>query len=260
MFHAQDLLHRLIGLRFGHPIYLFQQIGSTNDQARRLADADAPEGLLVVAEEQTAGRGRANRRWLTPPGTALALSLVLRPPLSAGLAARVTMLAGLAVCEAAERVAGLRADLKWPNDVLIGGRKVAGILVESAFRGDALEYAVVGLGINVSWAPEPGTVDFPATSLEAEAGRPVDRLNLLRAVLGALEARYEGLAGEQLFADWRARLALLGEPVELLTEAGTLAGIAEDVAPDGALIIRTAAGARQHVLAGEVRLRPARAD
>ena len=110
--HAQDLLHRLTGLRFGHPVYLYQQIGSTNDEARRLAQARAPEGLLVVADTQTAGHGRAGRRWLTPPGSALAFSLVLRPSVAPAQAARLTMLAGLAVCDAIEQVAGVPAALK----------------------------------------------------------------------------------------------------------------------------------------------------
>ncbi|MBL8056362.1 MAG: biotin--[acetyl-CoA-carboxylase] ligase [Anaerolineales bacterium] len=260
MLHAPDLLHRLIGLRFGRPVYLFQHLGSTNDQARRLAEGGAPEGLMVVAEEQTAGRGRLQRRWLTPPGSALAVSLVLRPPLTAAQAMRLTMLAGLAVCEAAERVAGLRPELKWPNDVLIGGRKTAGILVDSAFTGDALEYAVLGIGVNVSWAPAPEAVDFPATCLEAEAGRPVDRLTLLRALLTAVETRYDALAGEAVFADWRARLGRLGAPAELHTEAGRLIGVAEDVTPEGALVFRTEAGEVRHVLAGDLRLRPRQAD
>lgn len=260
MLHAPDLLHRLIGLRFGRPVYLFQHLGSTNDQARQLAEGGAPEGLMVVAEEQTAGRGRNQRRWLTPPGSALAFSLVLRPPLRADQATRLTMLAGLAVCEAAELVAGLRAELKWPNDVLLGGRKAAGILVESAFRGESLEYAVAGIGINVSWAPAAAEVEFPATCLEAEAGRPVDRLTLLRAVLAALEARYDALAGDDVFAAWRARLTLLGAPAELHTATGRITGVAEDVAPDGALLFRTEAGELQRVLAGDLRLRPAQAD
>ncbi len=256
MFHAQDLVHRLVGLRLAHPLYLFQQIGSTNDQARQLADGGAPEGLLVVAEEQTGGRGRGGRRWLTPPGSALAVSVVLRPPLPAGQAARVTMLAGLAVCEAVELVAGVRADLKWPNDVLIGGRKTAGILVDSAFRGAVLEYAVLGIGLNVSWAPDDTQVEFPATCLEAAAGRSVDRLTLLRALLSALQTRYADLAGEQLFADWRARLTLLGAPVTVHTAAETLAGQALDVEPDGALLVQLTTGETRRLLAADVHLRP----
>jgi BirA family biotin operon repressor/biotin-[acetyl-CoA-carboxylase] ligase len=257
MFHAPDLLHELTGLRFAHPIYVYQQIGSTNDQARQFAAAGGPEGLLVVADEQTAGRGRRERRWLTPPGTALALSVVMRPALPAARSTRLVMVAGLAVCDAVEQTAGLRPALKWPNDVLIGGRKAAGILVESALAGEAVEYAVAGIGLNVSWAPGAEDVDFPATCLEAEAGRVVGRRELLRAVLAALEARYLQLDTEALYLDWRAHLAYIDTPVELRTETEVLAGRIQDVDPDGALVFRTEAGEARHVLAGDVHLRPA---
>jgi BirA family biotin operon repressor/biotin-[acetyl-CoA-carboxylase] ligase len=257
MFHAPALLHRLTGLRFAHPLYLYQQIGSTNDEAKRLAEAGAPQGLLVVAEEQTAGRGRAGRRWITPAGTAIAFSLVLRPELPARRAMRLTMLAGLAACEAIEQVTGLRANLKWPNDVLVSGKKVAGILVEAALDGDRVGHAVLGLGMNVSLAPPPEAVDFPATSLEAEAGREIDRFHLLRAILSRLEARYASLEAESLHADWHARLALMEQAVIVRTTDGDYAGRAEGVDPDGALLFRLESGESLRLLAGDVRLRPA---
>ncbi len=257
MFHAQTLLHGLVGLRFAHPIYLYQQIGSTNDEAKVLAEAGAPEGLLIVAEQQTAGRGRAGRTWQTPAGTQVAFSLVLRPDLPARLATRVVMLAGLAACEAVEQITGLRADLKWPNDVLLGGRKVAGILVESAFRDDRLAYAVLGLGLNVSWAPAPEEADFAATSLEAEARRAVDRLKLLRALLAALEVRYPALADPALVADWQARLTLLHTPIVVQADDRQVAGRATGVTPEGALIVQANDGETHQFLAGDVKLRAA---
>src|SRR4029079_9626473 len=130
--HAPALLHALSGLRFGHPVHLYQHIGSTQDEARRQARAGAPEGLLIVAEEQTDGRGRAGRRWVTAHGTALAFSLVLRPSTTAARGGELSMLAGLAVCEAVEQISGLPAVLKWPNDILVGGKKAGGIIAESA--------------------------------------------------------------------------------------------------------------------------------
>ena len=256
MLHAQDVLHGLTGLRWGHPIYLFQQIGSTNDHAKQLAEGGAPEGLLVLAEEQTAGRGRMNRRWLTPPGTALALSLILRPTLPAGQWPRLIMLAGVAACEALEQTAGVTAQLKWPNDILLSGKKAGGILVEGAFSGEALDYAVLGLGLNVSWSPE--AVDFPATNVQAECGQIVDRVRLLRALLTRLEAWGAGLTAPALFEAWRARLLWLGEPIVIHAPEGELQGYAENVDEDGALRVRLASGEMRRVLAGDVQLRPAR--
>lgn len=256
MFHAQTLVHGLTGLRFGHPVYLFQQIGSTNDEAKRLADGGGQEGLIVVAEEQTAGRGRAGRKWITPPGTAIALSVILRPSLPVERVLRLTLLAGVALCNAIEQVTGLRADLKWPNDVLLSDKKVAGILVESALLGDRLEYAVIGLGVNVSFAPSLPEVDLPATSLQAEAGREVDRLKLLRAILACLEAHYPSLTDEALFEAWRARLTMMGTPMVVRTESGDHRGRAEGVDPEGALIFRLDSGETLRLLAGDAHLRP----
>ena len=265
--HAQSLLHGLTGLRFGHPVHVYQQIGSTNDEARRLAQAGAPEGLLVVAEEQSAGRGRAGRRWITPAGGALAFSLVLRPAAPVAQAARLTMIAGLAVCEAIEQTVGVRATLKWPNDILLDGQKTGGILVEAVTTagdeaGGRLEYAIVGIGVNVAAAPEPEQVGFPATALQARAGRPVDRLQLVRAILRRLEAHYPAVTAADphpLHSAWSARLAWLGEPVVALTAAGEYAGRAEGTDPDGALVIRLETGERVRVMAGDVRLRLAQA-
>ncbi len=257
MLHAPELLHSLAGLRFGHPVYLFQQIGSTNDHAKQLAEGGAPEGLLMVAEEQTAGRGRNGRTWLTPPGAALAFSLILRPTLSAARLARLTMWAGVAACEAIELLTSARAGLKWPNDVLLSGKKVAGILVEGALNGEMLDYAVLGLGLNLTWSPDPAAVDFPATDLQTETGQAVDRLKLLRALLARLEAWYTAVDDPALFAAWQARLQLMGQAIHLRTPEGEWPGRAEGVDAEGALLVRLESGETRRVLAGDVHLRPA---
>jgi BirA family biotin operon repressor/biotin-[acetyl-CoA-carboxylase] ligase len=253
--HAPALVHGLSGLRLGHPVHLYQQIGSTQDEARLRARSGAPEGLLIVAEQQTAGRGRAGRQWVTAHGTALAFSLLLRPAGGAALGGELSMLGGLAVCEAIEQVVGLPALLKWPNDILVGAKKAGGILVEAATTGESLEYALLGIGLNVLSAPPAGAVDFPATSLEAEAGRPVDRLRLLRAILERLEAHYPLAADGKLHGQWAARLAWLGESVVAHTPDGDVAGQAEGTDADGALVVRLDSGARVRVVAGDVRLR-----
>jgi len=260
MFQPMTLNQSLAGLRLGQPVFFYRRIGSTNDEAKRLAESGAPEGSLVITEEQTAGRGRSGRKWLTPPGTALALSLILRPGsprLPAEQAARLNMLAGLAVCEAIEAVTSLRAALKWPNDVLVAKKKAVGILVESVFAGQRLDYVILGIGVNVSFNPPPEQVQFPATCLEAEAGREVDRLSLLKMLLTRLEARYRSASSGALYADWRARLTMMGELVIIQTAAGDQSGRMEDVTPDGALILKLDSGETLRVLVGDAHLRPA---
>jgi BirA family biotin operon repressor/biotin-[acetyl-CoA-carboxylase] ligase len=258
LLHAEALLHYLANLQLGHPVYLFRTIGSTNDEAKLLAESGAPEGLLVIAEEQTAGRGRAGRSWITPPGHSLAFSLVLRPNLPADRATQLTMLAGLAACNAIEQVTPLQAKLKWPNDVVIAGKKAAGLLLETSLKNDRLDYAVLGLGLNVSLAPPPEAVDFPATCLKTEAAIEVNRMELLRLILEHLEKLYPqlGPADTPLYDAWRQRLAFLGEPIIVRTAEGDRSGRLEGVTPQGALILRQETGEDLVVLAGDVRLRP----
>jgi BirA family biotin operon repressor/biotin-[acetyl-CoA-carboxylase] ligase len=249
--------HALTGLRFGQPVHVHASLGSTNDEAKRLADAGAPEGVLVLAETQTAGRGRQGRRWLTPPGTALALSLLLRPVLEPQHATRVTMLAGLAVCEALEQAAGIQPALKWPNDVLLDGRKAGGILVETGLSGEQLDYVVVGIGLNVSAAPPPEAVLFPATAVATATGRPVDRLALLRAILERLEAGYGDLPplSNRLHSAWRQRLVWVGERVVAQSAEGDYHGVVTGAAEDGALLLKLDTGEVVRIVAGNVSVR-----
>ncbi len=257
---APALRQTLAGLRLGNPLHVYGVTGSTNDDARRLAEGGAPEGALVVAETQTAGRGRSGRRWITPPGTGLAFSLVLRPPLAAENSAWLMMLAGVAVCAAVEQAAGVAARLKWPNDVLAGDDKAGGILLETALAGARLDYALLGIGLNVSAAPPREAVNFPATSLAAAAGRPVARGPLLRAVLEQFEAGYQHLlaaGASPLLGAWRGRLAWLGQRVVAHTPDGAIEGTAERAEPDGALILRLDSGEARRVVAGDLSLRQA---
>jgi BirA family biotin operon repressor/biotin-[acetyl-CoA-carboxylase] ligase len=260
-------------------------VGSTMDVARELLGIlpDVALPLLVTAEEQTAGRGRNGRRWEAPPGSALLLSLALRPtwlPPQRGVA--LVWMAATALCEAVEEAAGAPAALKWPNDLLLprphaglapleaaraaaasgsldGYAKAAGLLLELSLGAQGIDWAIIGCGINVAAAPPAGQVRFPATSLEAAAGRPVSRVALLRSLLARLD-HWHGrlLAGdeESLFAAWRARIAGLGGPVRVEMAAGPLEGRAEGVDDTGALLIRDGAGALHAVSTGDVGLTP----
>jgi len=254
---------------FGRELVCLPRTGSTNDVARELAAQGAPEGTVVVADEQVAGRGRMGRRWLAPSGTCLLCSILFRPDLLPTQAQRLTELCSLATADAVEQIANLHAAIKWPNDLIISNpesgvsgsgswewRKLGGILTESGVMEERLEFVVVGIGVNVNVEPEVLPSLAPdATSVLAEVGRPADRVALLVALLSGVERRYERLrAGASPHAEWAARLATLGQPVTLTTSDGTLTGVAEAVGEDGALLLRTPDGTLRRFLFGDVTL------
>jgi BirA family biotin operon repressor/biotin-[acetyl-CoA-carboxylase] ligase len=261
-------------------IRYFSKVGSTNDLAARWARAGAQDFSLVVADEQTAGRGRLNRRWFTPPGSGLAFSLILRPEdLPAGLISaplqseqhsfttRLTALGALAVCETLNQVLSpvLPAQIKWPNDVIATRRKLAGVLVELHWSGDQLQAAVLGIGVNVTPAsvPPPGELYFPATCVEQVVGNPIDRWILLHDILENLWRWREQMASDKFMHAWSGRLAFRGEWVTIVLESGeeqdtpsTLEGQIAGLNPDGLLRLRLRSGEITFVNFGEIRLRP----
>jgi BirA family biotin operon repressor/biotin-[acetyl-CoA-carboxylase] ligase len=241
------------GLRY------FEQTGSTNDDALAWAADGAPDLALVCAEQQTAGRGRGDRRWFTPPGAALAFSLVLRP--SPGEGQSVPLFSGLgalAVCEALG-MRGLHPEIKWPNDVLLNRRKVCGILAEAVWMGEKADCFVLGIGVNAKpeAVPPSDQLIFPATCVEAEMGKSVDRLTLLRDVLQSL-LHWRGLMAKADFpAAWENHLAFRGEQVEIWTEAvPARTGTIEGLERDGSLRLRSLDGQIFTLQFGEVHLRP----
>lgn len=254
---AATIAAALTTRRLGRPTLFFRQTTSTNDVAHARA-ADATDGLLIVADVQTAGRGRLDRAWWAPAGACLLMSLLLRPPLSAGRAGQLPMCLGLAAVEGIAEVVGLHPALKWPNDLVWQGRKLGGMLTELRLRGERLEYAVLGLGVNVnlSFAPEdaaPAALGAAATSLLLATGRPTSRPALLAAILRRCEHWYDRLlAGESLHAAWAAQLETVGRAVKVELPAGPLHGVATGVTPEGGLIVRTAAGVEEVIWAGDV--------
>lgn len=235
--------------RFGRQILWYQDVSSTNDIAASLAEGGACEGCVVAANAQSAGRGRQGRSWLSPGGAGLYVSAVLRP--SADVVPLVTIAAGLAVSEGIEAATGLRPDLKWPNDIYIGGRKVAGVLAEA----NVGQYVVLGVGINVMPAAYPPEVAGRATSLEGELGRAIDRGVLLTECLSALTGRYTDLQERRVAAviqAWRVRAAgMLRRRVQSHAAGRPIDGIAEGIDEDGALLVRTSAGIAR-ITSGEV--------
>lgn len=239
----------------GRRLVYYSSTTSTMDAARREAGEGTPEGTVVLANEQTAGRGRLGRGWVSPPGANLYLTVVLRP--AAALAPRLTILTPLAVCLATEELLGLEPAIKWPNDCMLGGKKFAGVLLESAYDEGALRHLLVGAGINVNFDPRQlPEIAETATSLRIAAGHPVEREPLLAASLNHIERLYtEERAGRSAMPLWKARLETLGRQVRVSSGAEVLEGRAEDVDGDGALLLRLADGSITRVMAGDVTLR-----
>jgi BirA family biotin operon repressor/biotin-[acetyl-CoA-carboxylase] ligase len=260
-------------------IRFFPRIGSTNDEAWHWIDSGAPHCGLVLADEQTAGRGRFQRRWITTAGSGLAFSLILQsPPLEPQLVHRLTGLAALAICNALRTKYALPALIKWPNDILLNQRKVAGVLVEARWAGERLIAAVIGIGINI--APESVNpvnfpaegLNFPATCVEGELGHPLDRLDLLNASLQQFFSWLPRLSAQDFICQWEASLAYINQWVELSVENNTQSpnrdtapaciqvGKVIGLTPDGSLKLLTRSGETMIVQVGEIHLRPSLAD
>lgn len=237
---------------FGITVYYYPQVGSTNDVARELAADGAPEGTVVVADEQIRGRGRLARHWVAPANTSLLISVIFRPTLPPDQANRYLIACGLAVAETCEAAAGVRIDVKWPNDLLIDGKKLAGILAESSIEGEHLDWVIVGAGLNVHQVFTPtDPLSGRATSLRMETGKEHDRATLLAQILARLNDWCARLDQSALIAAWRARCPMLGQPVQVETPDGILTGVAEDIDTTGALWLRDAEGQRHYLTVGE---------
>jgi BirA family biotin operon repressor/biotin-[acetyl-CoA-carboxylase] ligase len=242
----------------GQVIHCHEEVGSTNDEAKALADAGAEHGEVVVAERQTEGRGRRGRTWISPPRRNVAFSVVLRPDeLPPTRAPELTLVAAVAVCDAL-RHSGVEAGIKWPNDLLVKGRKIAGILTELSAEADRVHWVVLGVGVNVNARREdfPAELRGEATSLLLERGQPVPRALFLAACLTGLEDWYDRHAEEGLepiLAAWKERSVTLGRQVSVRTDGGEVVGTAEDLDLDGALLVRTAEGLTR-VSSGDVAL------
>ena len=243
---------------FRDRLHWYDQIASTNDVAAAMAQRGAPEGTVVAAHAQTAGRGRLGRAWSSPPGAGLYVSVVLRPqPHALPL---LTIGAGVALADGIETGSGLRVGLKWPNDLVVGRRKLGGVLSEAvslvASDGPAVDRVIVGFGINLLTAAYPPDVEARATSIERELGRIVDRGLVLAECLGAFAATYDVLQRgqtETVVAAWRSRAAdLLGRHVEWDDGAGLMSGVAQDIDASGALLVRVGK-TTVRVISGEVR-------
>ncbi len=252
---------------FDSPPRWHASLGSTNDELLALAATAVPEGTVVAARRQTAGRGRNGRAWISPPGTGLYASLLLRPSMDCGELTLLPLLAGIAAAEAIRSESGCAAGLKWPNDVLISGRKVAGVLVEAEFPTASTSgpqasanraVVVLGLGVNISTPPEslPLRSLYPATSLETQTGRRVDHEALLAAWRGRVAhwyASWQRGDSAAIRTQWSALDALRGTMLRIASAEGREScGVDEGVDEEGALLLRGEDGSLTRVVAGDV--------
>jgi BirA family transcriptional regulator, biotin operon repressor / biotin---[acetyl-CoA-carboxylase] ligase len=260
LYTPQSISSHLTTLILGRRVELYPRAGSTNDLAREAGRRGEPEGLVIIADEQLSGRGRMDRVWTAPPGCCILCSVLLRPRFAPQHAFYLTIAAALAIYRVCAALlpssGGPRVAIKWPNDVLIGGKKVAGILCESEFGGEGWDFSVVGFGLNANLRPaELGDLRAAATSLSAEMGREVNRAAVLARVLGELESLYLLLQNGQfghLHSQWASALETLGKRVSINEAGDVVSGTAVRVDPDGALVIRRPGGSEQRVMAGDV--------
>ncbi len=261
LLRPEEVCPKLATGKFGCELHYFSSIGSTNNEAKKLAVAGSPEGTLVVTEEQAEGRGRLSRGWFSPKAKGIWFSIVLRPPFPPQEAPKCTLMAAVAVNRAIRDIAGVPCGIKWPNDIMCKGRKLVGILTEMSAEMDAINHVVIGMGVNVNIPGE----DFPAelreiaTSLLLETGKPVRRLELFIRILERLEELYLEVlrSGFAVVLDaWRQESITLGQQVQVIGTDKSFLGQAIDIDSDGALLVSTESGV-ERVLAGDVSIRPA---
>jgi len=242
----------------GKNIFSYRVLKSTNDSAYRLAEEKAPEGTLIVADKQTSGKGRLGRKWFSPPGRGIWMSLILRPKIPPAKAPGLSLCTGLALIQSIKDKTGLEADLKWPNDCLIEGKKVAGILLELSAELDKVNFIIIGVGINVNQSQSdfPKNLKGKATSIFLESGKRFSRVELLKGFLQRFEKIYMNFKtfGLKFYREEiKSSSSLLGKKVKLLYGKEKLKGLAKDIDENGSLILETRKGERT-VTAGEVTL------
>jgi BirA family transcriptional regulator, biotin operon repressor / biotin---[acetyl-CoA-carboxylase] ligase len=240
----------------GKSIHYFNTIDSTNSVAYQLALDGAKEGEVVIAESQEKGRGRLGRQWVSPPSLNLYLSVILRPDIPPHRASLITLLAAVATAEAIEKYSGLKPSIKWPNDLLLGKRKVAGLLNEIHSETDHVHFVILGMGVNLNMDEKgfPRAIRVKATSLKREMGRSVSRRAFAVLLLEELERWYERFLKERdpVLKAWRDRARIQGRRVRVTSFGEVLIGRAVDIDSDGALILTTKGGKRKRIVAGDI--------
>lgn len=254
-----ELKSRIHNRWAGKEIYFYEETGSTNMDAKRLGEEGAPHGTVVAADKQNSGRGRRGRTWESPAGKDIYFTILLRPDFPPDKAPGLTLVMALSVVQAIEEECGMKAGIKWPNDVVMNGKKVCGILTELTTETDYIQYVVTGVGINVNLEVMPEEIEETATSLLLEGGKRIGRAGLLQKVLKKFEGNYEKYAESLDMAlmreDYNARLVNRDRQVRVLDPKGGWEGIARGINASGELLVETEAGGMTAVYAGEVSVR-----
>lgn len=260
LLHADDLLARLGQTKvIGRDIRVFEETTSTNDVIEKLARDGVSEGVVVYAESQTKGRGRLGRKWISPARRGLWFSILLRPDLSPQMTTQLTVASATALRRAIKLQTGLSPEIKWPNDILIGGKKVAGILTEMSAELDRVRYVVLGIGVDVNLAAHefPSDVRKIATSLRIETGRPVLRAELAVHILRELDRDYAQVCAGNFTTvadEWESCCTTIGREVTVQLGTRQIRGCVESLDDDGALLLRTEHGHLERIIGGDVTL------
>jgi BirA family biotin operon repressor/biotin-[acetyl-CoA-carboxylase] ligase len=256
--HADDLLSRLGKTRvIGRDIRVFQETTSTNDVIEKLARDSVKEGVVVLAESQTKGRGRLGRKWMSPSRKGLWFSVLLRPQLRPQAVTQLTIASATALVRAIGDQTGVTPEIKWPNDILIRGKKVAGILTEMTAELDRVKHVILGIGVdvNLSVGEFPAELRKQSTSLKIEIGETVDRAELVVAILRELDRDYARIASDQferVADEWEERCETIGRNVVIQVGERRIQGCAESLDADGALLLRTQHGHLERIIGGDV--------
>lgn len=251
----EEVVQGLGDHKFGRNLKVFSSLGSTNDKARELIEKGAGEGTIVVAEEQTRGKGRRGRRWFSPPGAGLWFSIIMEPDFSPGEAPLLTVAALLAVHDIL-LARGLPAEVKWPNDILLNDKKVCGILSELIVQPDTINYAIIGIGMNVNQTSFPELLGEKATSLRIFSGNRVNRVILLQSILNKFVLYYNRLPEGQkdIISSWKNRLQLIGREIIIESAGNEYQGKAVDISQRGELLLQDESGEIQSFWAGDTSL------
>jgi BirA family transcriptional regulator, biotin operon repressor / biotin---[acetyl-CoA-carboxylase] ligase len=250
-----EIMYDLHTERLGKEIAYFETLPSTQVIAHKMALEGAPEGCLVIAEEQANGKGRLGRAWHSPKGTGIWMSLILRPNIPPQQAPQLTLLAAVSVVQAITRVTGLNSEIKWPNDVLIKGKKVVGILTELQAESDRVNSVIIGMGINVNTDYFPTEISNTATSLKLQADKEVNRASLVKAILEEMEKLYDAYLKEGfpiIKLLWESYASSLGKMITARTLKGQLYGLAKGIALDGALILEDESGHTHYIYSADI--------